>query len=161
MSPLSFCVTSKHGKRPFHRSAAAHALGFSRYKKSIPALERTIANKNESPRVRGYAVEALANAKRSIPILTKCLRDPSKIVRFWCIYALGIGNACHLKQAKIALAALQELAQSDKRMIRGYWSVQDEALWALANLEGREKDAQKIELRLCGGWGRVRKRKTK
>jgi HEAT repeat protein len=142
----------RKGKRPTDRCAAAHALGFGRYKGVIPALERCLANRKENVRVRGYAAEALANqwANRSIPILTKCLRDPSKIVRFWCVYALGVANTLNRKKARVAIPALRELVEGDKRVVRGCWSVQDEAQWALANLENRIEDAEKIERRLTG-----------
>ena len=50
----------KHGRRPFHREVAAYLLGFLGHRRVIPALERTLANRHENPKVRGQAAEALA-----------------------------------------------------------------------------------------------------
>ena len=150
----------KEGKRPSYRSAAAYALGSGNHKKAIPALEAALASRKENPYVRGYAAEALANlsSNRSIPLLTKCLADPSKIVRFWCIYALGVAGTLDRRRAKIAVPPLREIAESDKRMIPGYWLVKDEARWALAEIEGRTKDAKKIGRQL---WARLKSAKSR
>lgn len=87
------------------------------------ALEKALANKREHPKVRGQAAESLAHNHRpdSHRILRENLKHPSKEVRFWCAYALAE------MADEDALIALRELATSDYRVVRGFWSVSLEA----------------------------------
>jgi len=120
----------KHGRRPFNRAAAAFALQMVTTPKTIMALEQTVSNKSEHPRVRGEAAEALAHAhrKRSHEILIRNLRDPSKDVRFWCAFSLGqMGE-------KRAVAALKQLAATDDGIVRGFHSVAKEAVDSLEEI---------------------------
>jgi HEAT repeat protein len=83
------------------------------------ALEKALANKREHSKVRGQAAESLAHNHRpdSHRILRENLKHPSKEVRFWCAYALAE------MADEDALIALWELATSDYRVVRGFWSV--------------------------------------
>jgi HEAT repeat protein len=141
----------KNGTKPFHRAASAYALGCigHKHKPSISALEHTLADKNANPNVRGQAAEALAYlfANRAIPILIKCLTDPSKVVRFWSAFALGVAGTLDRRKAIRSLPALRELAKTDRRVVRGFWAVADEAEWAIAKLEQRHRDVANIERR--------------
>jgi len=122
-----------NGRRVLNRAAAAYALNLTRGTAAIPALEKTVGNKREHPRVRGQAAESLAHNHRvkSHRILRENLNDPSKEVRFWCAYALAE------MADEEALNQLRELARSDHRSVRGLWSVSREAKAAIRSI--REK----------------------
>lgn len=149
----------KTGRRPLNRAAAAYALGGLRNRRAIPALEKALANKAENRSVRSDAAEALAylSSNRSIPLLTQQLGDPSKDVRFWCAFALGVAGTLSRRRAAMALAALRRLA-ADNRVVKGFWPVAKEAEWAMARIEGREADADKIEAEIDKVWVRRRRR---
>jgi HEAT repeat protein len=74
----------RHGERVVNKTAAAYALNLMRGKSAIPALERSVDNKQEHPKVRGQAAESLAHNHRekSHSVLVRNLNDPSKEVRF-------------------------------------------------------------------------------
>lgn len=137
----------KNGHRPLNRAASANALGFVGSRRAIPALEKTLANKAESRFVRSNAAEALAylRSNRSIQLLTQQLEDPSKAVRFWCAFALGVAGTLDRHRAALALPALKRLARKDHRVVMGRWPVAKEAEWAAARIEGREEEAAQIE----------------
>ncbi len=137
----------RHGAKALQREAAAYALGGSGGYRAVAALERTVTNGREGPKVRGQAAEVLAYvfANRSIPILKRGLGDPSKDVRFWCAFSLGVAGTLDRKKAAAALPSLRKLASSDKRCVRGFWSVADEAKWAVLRLEGKEREATNLE----------------
>lgn len=121
----------KRGRRPFNRAAAAYVMQMVTTARTVSALERTVSDRTEHPRVRGEAAEALAHAHRpkSHDVLLKNLDDPSKEVRFWCAFALG-----EMAEQR-AIPALNQLAATDKRIIRGFHSVAQEAKDALRNIE--------------------------
>jgi HEAT repeat protein len=99
--------TLKNGKRIMNRTAAAYALNCSRT--AIPALEKSLDNKEEHPKVRGQAAESLAHNHRekSHRVLLRNLGDPSKEVQFWCAFALAeMGEAD-------ALIPLRELGTAE------------------------------------------------
>jgi hypothetical protein len=85
---LSVIKTLLHGTRVLNRAAAACALNLAHGKAAIPALESTVANKREHPKVRGQAAESLAHNHRpeSHRVLRENLNDASKEVRFCCAY---------------------------------------------------------------------------
>lgn len=132
----------KHGKRVMNRNAAAYALNLMHGKNAIPALEKSVDNRVEDPKVGGQAAESLAHnhRKKSHSVLLKNLNDSSKEVRFWCANALaemGDGNA---------LVLLKKLAENDHRLVKGFWSVSKEAKAAIRRIrnelrsrEGRRK----------------------
>jgi HEAT repeat protein len=121
----------KHGRRPFNRAAAAYAIQMVSTPKTIVALERTVQNKSEHPRVRGYAAESLAHChrKKSHDALLRALTDTSKDVRFWSAFALG------QMAEKRAIAALKRIVTTDNRIVKGFHSVGTEATDAIKNIE--------------------------
>ena len=95
------------------------------------ALESTLSNKSEDTKVRAVAAEALAHRhlRRSHAVLLRNLPDPSREVRFWSAFALG-----QMREKK-ALPALRSLAESDHRVLQGWWAVSKEARDAIAEIE--------------------------
>jgi len=133
----------KHGRRVMNRTAAAYALNLMHGKNAIPALEKSVDNSVEHPKVRGQAAESLAHnhRKKSHRVLLKNLNDSSKEVRFWCAYALAeMGD-------RNALALLKKLAENDHRIVKGFWSVSKEAKAAIRRIRN--------ELRSRGGRRKV------
>jgi len=128
--------TLLHGKRVLNRAAAAYALNLAHGKAVIRALERTVGNKREHPKVRGQAAESLAHNHRpeSHRVLRENLNDTSKEVRFWCAYALA------QMADDDALMPLKELAESDHRVVRGFWSVSREANAAIRKIRKETKE---------------------
>jgi HEAT repeats len=128
--------TLLHGKRVLNRAAAAYALNLTHGTAAIPALERTVGNKREHPKVRGQAAESLAHNHRpeSHRILRENLNDVSREVRFWCAYALA------QMADEDALMPLKELAESDHRVVRGFWSVSREANAAIRRIRKEIKE---------------------
>lgn len=126
--------TLKKGRRPFNRAAAAYAMQIVTTPRTIRELERTVAKRSENSRVRGEAAEALAHChrKESHNVLLRGLADPSKDVRFWCAFSLGE------MADQNAIARLKVIAETDKRVVRGFHSVAKEAADALKNIQ-REK----------------------
>ena len=127
--------TLKKGKRVYNRVEAAYALSLLKGVKRTIALERTLSNRKENKVVRGFAAEALVHfhRKQTHSVLLRNLRDPSKEIRFWCAYALG-----EIRERK-ALPALQLLAESDHRVVKGWWSVSKEAQDAIKVIESSRK----------------------
>jgi len=128
-------ATLRRGRRPLNRTAAAYAMQGVRTIRTIEALERALADRSEHPRVRGQAAEALIHnhRKRSHDVLLKGLVDPSREVRFWCAFALG-----QMAEGR-AIPALEQLAATDKRIVRGFWSVAKEAIEALKKIQGETR----------------------
>jgi HEAT repeat protein len=125
----------RKGHKPFNRAAAAFAMQILKTPRIVRALERSVENKSEHPRVRGEAAEALAHGhrKRSHDVLLKGLGDPSKDVRFWCAFALG-----EMADQR-AIAVLKRLVETDKRVVRGFHSVAKEAADAIENIQSEKK----------------------
>jgi HEAT repeat protein len=119
------------GDRVYNRVEAAYALRVLSGEATTMALERTLTNRAENPRVRAFAAEGLADSHRSAShdVLLRTLRDPSAQVRFWCAFALG---KMHDERA---LPILQRLASTDKRIVRGWWSVSKEARDAIEEMQ--------------------------
>ena len=132
----SVIKTLLRGKRVLNRAAAAYALNLTHGKAAIPALERTVGNKEEHPKVRGQAAESLAHSHRpeSHRILRENLNDVSKEVRFWCAYALAE------MADEDALIPLKDLAESDHRVVRGFWSVSREANAAIRAIRQKTRE---------------------
>jgi HEAT repeat protein len=148
----SIIRTLKRGKRALNRAAAAYALNLMHGRTAIAALETTVQNRQEHPKVRGQAAEALAITHRasSYRVLLRNLQDPSKEVRFWCAYSLAeMGDTD-------ALAGLRKLAKEDQRIVKGFWSVNREANWAIRTIraEVRRKGRRKRCLFCTKAWSR-------
>jgi hypothetical protein len=60
------------------------------------------------------------------------LRDPAVEVRFWSAFAAGV---LVLQETRVHLL---RLAGSDHEAVEGWWSVAEEADWALRLLDGEE-----------------------
>jgi hypothetical protein len=127
------------GRRVLNRAAAAYTLNLVHGEAAISALEKSLANKREHPKVRGQAAESLAHNHRekTHQLLRRNLDDPSKEVRFWCIYALSEMADEH------ALDNLRKLAKTDHRIVRGFWSVSKEANAAICEIQKGMRNRRK------------------
>jgi HEAT repeat protein len=121
------------------RVAAAYVLGFLGHAEAADALAARLADPAESAEVRGYAAEALGHLLQGVPVLaeirtviTAGLRDPEPRVRFWCAFAAGVLGLLE------ARPQLSRLAAADDAPVPGWWSVGEEAEWALRVLAGEE-----------------------
>jgi HEAT repeat protein len=144
--------TLKRGKRALNRAAAAYALNLMHGRTAIAALEATVQNRQEHPKVRGQAAESLATTHRasSHRVLLRSLQDPSKEVRFWCAYSLAeMGDTD-------AIAGLRKLANQDQRIVRGFCSVSREANWAIRRIreEAQRRGRRKRCLFCTKAWSR-------
>jgi HEAT repeat protein len=120
------------------RAAAAYVLGFSGETEVSDVLARRLADREESPVVRANAAEALGHLLQYQPVLAEirtaivsCLRDPEPEVRFWCAFAAGVLD---LQESRPQL----ERMKADGASIEGWWTVGQEAEWALRCLDGEE-----------------------
>jgi HEAT repeat protein len=120
------------------RAAAAYVLGFNGASEASDVLARRLADADESPKVRAYAAEGLGHLLQGGPVLAdaratvvSCLRDPEAEVRFWCAFATG---ALDLQEARPQLEQLT----ADEAQVEGWWTVGEEATWALRCLDGEE-----------------------
>jgi HEAT repeat protein len=120
------------------RAAAAYVLGFSGESDVSDALARRLADTDESAVVRAHAAEALGHLLQHQRVLAEirtaivsCLRDPEPEVRFWCAFAAGVLD---LQESRPQL----ERMKGDEAKIEGWWTVGQEAEWALRCLEGEE-----------------------
>jgi HEAT repeat protein len=125
-------------KREEGRATAAYVLGFSGAPDVADALARRLADTEESTVVRAYAAEALGHLLQHRPVLAEIrlaigrgLRDPEPEVRFWSAFAAG---ALDLQESRPQLERLRE----DEAPIEGWWTVGEEANWALRCLDGEE-----------------------
>jgi HEAT repeat protein len=121
------------------RSAAAYVLGFSGGPDSAPLLARVLSDRDDSPLVRAYAAEALGHLLQHEPVFAEVrtaivagLRDAEAEVRFWSVFAAAVLG---LQQTRPYLV---HLADTDGAEIEGWWSVAEEAEWALRILNGEE-----------------------
>jgi HEAT repeat protein len=120
------------------RAAAAYVLGFSRESAFADALARRLVDPDESVVVRAHAAEALGHLLQYEPVLAEIrtavvasLADPEGEVRFWSAFAAG---ALGLQESRPRLERL--LADDD--FVEGWWTVGQEAEWALRCLDGEE-----------------------
>ena len=121
------------------RAAAAYVLGFLGDTGAADALAARLADRDESTEVRAYAAEALGHLLQGVPVLagirtviTAGLRDPEPSVRFWCAFAAGVLGLLE------ARPQLTRMAGGDDAVLEGWWSVGEEAEWALRVLAGEE-----------------------
>jgi HEAT repeat protein len=120
------------------RAAAAHVLGFGGEAGVAKALVGRLGDPEESVTVRAHAAEALGHLLQHDPVLAEirttigaCLLDPEPEVRFWCAFAAG---ALNLQELRARLERLRE----DGAVVEGWWTVGEEASWALRCLDGEE-----------------------
>jgi HEAT repeat protein len=120
------------------RAAAAYVLGFSGAQDVADTLARRLADTEESTLVRAHAAEALGHLLQHQPVLADIrlavgggLRDPDPEVRFWSAFAAGVLD---LQESRPHLERLR----GDEAKIEGWWTVGEEAEWALRCLDGEE-----------------------
>jgi HEAT repeat protein len=120
------------------RAAAAYVLGFSGEATFADALARRLVDPEESVVVRAHAAEALGHLLQHEPVLAQIrtaivstLGDPEPEVRFWCAFAAG---ALELQESRPRLERLL----GDETFVDGWWTVAQEAEWALRCLDGEE-----------------------
>jgi HEAT repeat protein len=120
------------------RAAAAYVLGFSGETDVSGVLAQRLADTDESPVVRAHAAEALGHLLQHQPVLAgirttivSCLRDSEPEVRFWSVFAAGVLG---LQESRAQLERLKE----DEASVEGWWTVGQEAEWALRCLDGEE-----------------------
>jgi HEAT repeat protein len=133
------------GKRVLNRVAAAYCLNLMRSKPAIRALEESVSNRQEHPKVRGQAAESLAHnhRKKSHRLLLQHLNDSSREIRFWSIYALAeMGDSD-------ALPLLRDIAKRDQRIVKGFWSISREAKWAIRRIQNEVRGHIKKRPRRC------------
>jgi HEAT repeat protein len=121
------------------RGAAAYVLGFSGQEDVAPSLAGVLADRDEDAAVRAYSAEALGHLLQHETVLAEVrtairggLRDPAPEVRFWSTFAAGVLG---LQETRPYLV---QLADTDGAEIDGWWSVAEEAEWALRVLNGEE-----------------------
>lgn len=118
--------------------------GLYRDERGIPYLLRVLADRAESPGIRGDAAELLKfwRKRKVISALVKFSADPSAEVRFWCVFALG----SFVRRRKTPLAVVRaleaRLGDLEYPDIIGYWPV---GLEALAMLRGCSQTRYPIE----------------
>lgn len=121
----------EHGATVADRAGAAYALLEVPSPSAITALERTVANKHEDPKVRGYAAEALAHHHRqeSHRVLLSNLHDRCKEVRFWCAFALG-------EMAEVdTMELLESLPRVNEKKPAGALRSGQANLWAVNSIQ--------------------------
>ena len=131
VQPLVRCL--RHASEVDKRAAAAYALRCLADKRALKALLESLSDQSEHPKVRGEAAEALASLRdrSAVSPLLFALDDASTEVRFWSAFALGqLGD-------RRALPKLRRLAEQDKSVLKGWWSVRREARDAISIINRR------------------------
>jgi HEAT repeat protein len=120
------------------RAAAAYVLGFNGASDASDLLAERLADPDESVVVRTHAAEGLGHLLQGGPVLAEirativsCLRDPEPEVRFWSSFAAG---ALDLQESRPYLEQLT----ADEASVEGWWTVGEEAEWALRCLDGED-----------------------
>lgn len=118
------------------RAAAAYVLGFNGLSDASDVLAHRLSDPDESPVVRAYAAEGLGHLLQYQPVLAEirlaivsCLNDPEPQVRFWCAFSAGVLD---LQESRPRLEQLRD----DEAFVEGWWTVGEEAEWALRCLDG-------------------------
>jgi HEAT repeat protein len=118
------------------RAAAAYVLGFSGDTAFAGVLARRLADRDECVLVRAHAAEALGHLLQHEPVLADirtaivaALTDEEPEVRFWATFAAG---ALELQESRPRLERLL----GDEASVEGWWTVAQEAEWALRCLDG-------------------------
>jgi HEAT repeat protein len=121
------------------RAAAAYVLGFAGGPDAASLLARVLSDRSDGAVVRAYAAEALGHLLQHEPVLAEVraairtgLQDPASEVRFWSAFAAGVLG---LQETRPFLV---HLADTDGAEVDGWWSVAEEAEWAIRVLNGEE-----------------------
>lgn len=144
VSPLlSILETSSNSEQ---RESVVYALSFlsdsSITPEVIGVLTEIAANPLEATAVRAQALEGLGNHlspelaphldQKALTVMLEALDDAEAAIRFWACFAVG---RCKIEAA---LPKLQRLAQTDKTLVEGWWSVGEEAEDAITFINGGE-----------------------
>jgi hypothetical protein len=118
--------------------------GLYRDRRGIPYLLRVLADRSESPIIRGDAAELLKfwRKKKVIRALVKFSADSSAEVRFWCVFALGSFVRRRKTRLSVVRALEARLGDLEYPDIIGFWPV---GLEALAMLRGCRQTRYPIE----------------
>ncbi len=147
--PIAEVIDILHNAEGVHnRTEAAYVLSWmygknpSHFEKlAVTALLEAFNNQSEHQSVRAQALEgfALQKPKRGTKLWLRVnnailsgLSEESTEIRFWACYAAGS------IKLKSALPRLQELAEQDTRIYRGWWRVSEEAEDAIEWIHGRD-----------------------
>ena len=140
---LSILATSS---APEQRNSVVYALSFLSCcevnQQVIMTLTKIAANSFEAASVRAQALEGLGNKlsqefpshlyQRAVSVIVRALEVLEAEVRFWACFAVG---ALKIEEA---LPKLQVLAQTDRVIVAGWWSVSEEAEDAITLINGGE-----------------------
>lgn len=108
-----------------------YALGLLGDATAFDILVNILKDKYRSPKIRGFAAEALADLKdrRAVVPLIEVLKDMSVEVRFWATFSLGeLGD-------EQALSELQKLVLSDTSILPNWGSIKEEAFTAIHRIQ--------------------------
>ena len=158
---LSVIATEKHliflssilatSSDPVQRSSVVYALSFlsncEGNQEVINTLTDIAANNSEAPSVRAQASEGLGNQlsqkslptlyQRAVSVIIQALDNSEAEVRFWDCFAVA---AIKIKEA---LPKLQVLAQTDRTIVAGWWSVGEEAEDSITLMNGGDPPLRK------------------
>ncbi|WP_392535465.1 HEAT repeat domain-containing protein [Nostoc sp. C117] len=158
---LSLIATERHLKSllsilstssdPIQRNSVVYAISFlSNYQGNqevISTLTEVAANIAEAPFIRAQALEGIGNKlshelpenlyQPAVSVIIQGLDDTEAEVRFWSCFAAGA------LQIKETLPKLQLLAQTDKTIVAGWWSVGEEAEDSVTLMSGGEPPLRK------------------
>ena len=124
--------TMRRGRSQHNRVEAAYRLRTMPGTTGIATCERILKDKKASKQLRAHVAETLANRHRpaSHDVLLRTLKsESSPEMRFWCAFALGF------IQERRALPTLRRLAETDHRVVKGWWRVSKEARDAIGRIE--------------------------
>jgi HEAT repeat protein len=135
---------------PAQRESVVYALAFQSDSQITPQVIRVLTevtvDQGETPSVRAQALEGLGNQlsqelltlhQEAVNAIVAALDDSEATIRFWACFAAG-----KLKIEE-ALSKLQLLAQNDKTLVEGWWTVSEEAEDAITLLNGGEPPLRK------------------
>ncbi|MGH6932158.1 MAG: HEAT repeat domain-containing protein [Dongiaceae bacterium] len=122
------------------RAMLLYAISHNRDEAAFDALREILADSSEPPPIRGQCAEGLAyllwptdrrraRYKAAIRTLISALDDPSPIVRFWAVFALGSGGIVAV------LPKLRRMAKNDRAKVAGWWLVSEESADAIIAIE--------------------------
>lgn len=119
---------------PTVRSAAAAALGWTGQAGALGPLADTLDDRADAPDVRAACAEALGYlglGDGAVETLMASAAEHTLRVRFWSLFALGELARLDETYRKPVVELATAVAQSDLRVVRGWWSVRREAEGAI------------------------------
>ena len=122
------------------RQFAAYSLGFRHDLRAKTALIAALRDPTNSLEVRCYILEALGHLldhtqgqNDAREAVRETLREEPAEIRFWSAFALAnFGTVADIPR-------LRALAENDRRVVEGWWSVSKEAADAIEHLERRRR----------------------